>query len=483
MKILLTGANGYIGVRLLPVLLQNKHEVVCLVRDKRRYKENNELEGQVHIITGDLLNEDSLNEIPKDIDAAFYLVHSMGSTDFSKLEELSALNFIKALEQTHCRQIIYLTGIVNDKDLSTHLKSRLNVEDILKSSKIAHTCLRAAIIIGSGSASFEIIRDLTEKLPVMVAPKWLRTLCQPIAIRDVLFYLHGVLNNDEALNKTLDIGGPDILSYKDMLLQYAKVRNLKRWIITVPVLTPRLSSYWLNIVTSVNYRIASSLVDSMRNEVVCRNDEVKYVVPHECLIYEQALKLAFERIEQNSIVSSWKDALNRGYLETTFMDQVKVPQNGTVDYKVKLLLKRSSEEVLENIWSIGGNRGWYYLDWLWNLRGIIDKLIGGVGTRRGRRSDKNLKAGDALDFWRVILADHKNHRLLLYAEMKLPGEAWLEFKIIERPTGKYLTQVATFRPNGLWGRIYWWLMWPFHLFIFNGMAKNLVNYKEKVLSI
>lgn len=480
MKILLTGANGYIGTRLLPVLLENKHEIVCLVRDKRRFQQDNNWENQVEIITGDLLREDSLQEIPKDIDAAYYLVHSMSNTDFSDLEKLSAHHFIKALEKTNCKQIIYLTGIVNDENLSIHLKSRLGVEDILKTSHIAHTYLRAAIIIGSGSASFEIIRDLTEKLPIMIAPKWLKTRCQPIAIRDVLAYLHGVLGNSKAFNKTLDIGGPDILTYKQMLLLYAKERHIKRWIFTVPVLTPRLSSYWLNLVTSVNYSIASSLVESMRNEVVCKDEEIKKIVPHECVSYRTALQLAFEKIEQNSIVSSWRDALNRGFLETSFMDQVKVPQNGTLEYKVKLNFKRDKNEVLQNIWAIGGKRGWYYLDWLWNLRGIIDKLAGGVGTRRGRRSDVSLKAGDAVDFWRVILADKKNARLLLYAEMRLPGEAWLEFKIIDRPTGSILSQIATFRPRGLWGRIYWWILWPFHFFIFNGMALNLVNYKDKV---
>lgn len=481
MKILLTGANGYIGTRLLPVLLARGHEVYCLVRDKRRITDENEISAKTTIITGDLLDRESLNIIPKDIDAAYYLVHSMGnaSNDFKKLEELSANNFINALEQTNCSQIIYLTGIVNDDKLSEHLKSRLSVEHILKSSKIPNTCLRAAIIIGSGSASFEIIRDLTEKLPVMIAPKWLKTRCQPIAIRDVLTYLEGVLGNPKAYHQTFDIGGPDILTYKEMLLGYAKARKLKRYIITVPVLTPRLSSYWLNIVTSVNYNIASSLVESMKNEVICSNEDIKKVVPRKCLTYMEALKLAFVKIEQNSIVSSWRDALNKGYLDTNFMDQVKVPQNGTLAYKVKKEFSKDTEEVLNNIWSIGGKRGWYYLDWLWNLRGLIDKILGGVGTRRGRRSGSKIHAGDALDFWRVILADKNNKRLLLYAEMKLPGEAWLEFKIIERGDKKTLTQIATFRPSGLWGRLYWWLMWPFHLFIFNGMAKNLINFKEK----
>jgi uncharacterized protein YbjT (DUF2867 family) len=480
MNILLTGANGYIGTRLLQTLQGSGHQIYCFVRDKRRLKEENKLGPNVHVVTGDLLKEETLNVFPKEIDAAYYLVHSMGNAnvDFKSLEELSAHNFVTALEKTNCKQTIFLTGIVNDDTLSKHLSSRLSVENILKQSKIPYTFLRAAIIIGSGSASFEIIRDLTEKLPIMVAPKWLRTRCQPIAIRDVLYYLKGVLDNKKALNQTFDIGGPDVLTYKEMLLGYAKARNLKRWIITVPVLTPRLSSYWLNIVTSVNYNIASSLVESMRNEVVCKNDNIKEVVPRRCFTYAEALKLTFIKIEQHAIVSSWRDALNKGYLNTSFMDQVKVPQNGTLSYKVKKNFSKENNLVLDNIWAIGGSRGWYYLDFLWDIRGLIDQFVGGVGTRRGRRSDNLISAGDAIDFWRVILADKKNMRLLLYAEMKLPGEAWLEFKIIERGNQKFLSQVATFRPSGLWGRAYWWLMWPFHLFIFNGMASRLISFKQ-----
>lgn len=478
MKILLTGANGYIGARLLPVLEAAGHEVYCLVRDKRRAKSSLTANKNTHLIVGDLLQAESLTEIPKDIDAAYYLVHSMGNSrsDFKQLEMLSANNFVKALGGTSCKQIIYLTGIVNDEGLSEHLKSRLAVEDIIKESHIAYTFLRAAIIIGSGSASFEIIRDLTEKLPVMVAPKWLHTKCQPIAIRDVLFYLEHILQNEKTFNQTFDIGGPDILTYKNMLLGYAKARNLKRYILTIPVLTPRLSSYWLNIVTSVNYNIASSLVESMRNEVVCHDHRIKEIIPHKCVSYQQALNYAFVKIEQNSIVSSWRDALNKGYLTTNFMDQIEVPQKGTLNYQVKLNFDRNTDDVLSNIWAIGGERGWYYLDWLWGLRGFLDQILGGVGLRRGRRSGNEIIAGDALDFWRVLLADRETKRLLLYAEMRLPGEAWLEFKIVERGAQHYLKQTATFRPSGLWGRAYWWLMWPFHLFIFNGMAKRITNF-------
>jgi uncharacterized protein YbjT (DUF2867 family) len=481
MKILLTGANGYIGTRLLPLLLEDGHDIVCMVRDKRRFAEESDFGDRVKIITGDLLKPETLQEIPEDVDAAYYLVHSMSnsSEDFSDLELTSAKNFVTALKRSHCKQVIYLTGIVNDEDLSKHLTSRLSVETELKASGISFTILRAAIIIGSGSASFEIIRDLTEKLPVMVAPKWVRTLCQPIGIRDVLAYLNGVLLQEQAFNKTFDIGGPNILTYKEMMLQYAKSRKLKRWIITVPVLTPKLSSLWLNLVTSVPYSLARSLVDSMKNEVVCKEDQIKQIVPRECVTYMEALNLAFEKIEQNSIVSSWKDALNRGYLDSTFMDQVKVPLKGTLEYKVKMPFEREPDEVFDNIWGIGGSRGWYYLDWLWSLRGFLDKIFGGVGTRRGRTSNVALQAGDVLDFWRVLLADKKNRRLLLYAEMKVPGEAWLEFKIINFHGKNYLSQIATFRPSGLWGRVYWYAMLPFHLVLFAGMAKQITTFKGK----
>ncbi|MCX2450419.1 SDR family oxidoreductase [Pedobacter sp. PLR] len=479
MKILLTGANGYIGTRLLPVLLAAGHEVVCMVRDKRRFAEASDFGDQVQIISGDLLKPETLVEIPIDITAAYYLVHSMSASEhgFSGLENSAAKNFLKGLKPTQCKQMIYLTGIVNDSGLSEHLSSRLAVEQVLKQSGIPFTILRAAIIIGSGSASFEIIRDLTEKLPVMVAPKWIKTKCQPIGIRDVLRYLSGVLSNDKALCQTFDIGGPDILSYKEMMLQYAEERHLKRFIITLPLLTPRLSSLWLNMVTSVPYTLARSLVDSMKNEVICKENNINSVVPGTCLPYRKTLQLAFEKIEQNSIVSSWKDALNRGYLDTSFMDQVKVPQNGTLKYKVKMPFERNPQEVFENLWSIGGNRGWYYANWLWNLRGFLDKLMGGVGTRRGRTSNTSIHAGDVLDFWRVLLADQQNKRLLLFAEMKVPGEAWLEFKVIEFHGQYFLSQIATFRPSGLWGRIYWYAMFPFHIFIFDGMARRIIEFK------
>jgi len=482
MKVLIAGANGYIGTRLIPILLSKGHTVVCLVRDKRRFHENSDYSDKVTLLQGDLLEQKNIDNFPADIDAAYYLVHSMTQNeDFAKLEAQSAQNFTNELNKTHCRQVIFLSGITNDTGLSKHLLSRRHVEDVLKESNAALTVLRASIIIGSGSASFEIIRDLTEKLPLMTVPRWVNTRCQPVAIRDVLTYLENVLLNEKAFDRNFDIGGPDVLTFKELMLGYAKVRKLKRYIVTIPFLSPKISSYWLYFVTSTSYQLAQSLVDSMKNETIMKDHAIDEVAPHKCLTYEEALKLAFMKIEQNSIVSSWKDALNMGYLHSAFMDQIKVPQNGTLEYKVKLPIAGDAQPVLNNIMAIGGNRGWYYWDWIWGLRGFLDKIVGGVGLRRGRTSNVSVSPGDVIDFWRVLLADKVNKRLLLYAEMKLPGEAWLEFKIIERKDKKILSQIATFRPNGLLGRLYWYSMLPFHLFIFKGMAKQIINYKVLVV--
>ena len=481
-KILLTGATGYIGKRLLPLLLNKGHSVVCLVRDQRRFDFDN-LTGQalenLDIIECDLSRPATLEKLPLSIDAAYYMVHSLDTKDkgFGELENQTAENFIRYADKSNARQIIYLSGIANDKNLSEHLSSRQNVEVILSSRDIPVTVLRAAIIIGSGSASFEIIRDLVEKLPIMIAPKWLHTKCQPIAIRNVLEYLHQVLLNAGTFGKTFDIGGPDILSYKEMLLGYAKVRGLRRWIISVPVLSPRLSSLWLYFVTSTSYMLARNLVDSMKNEVICQNANIRDISPTDLITYREALQLAFVKINQNDIISSWKDALYNKNLDQNFLNHSEVPVHGCLLDKRAYQFSRDPESVLQNIWEIGGDRGWYYGNFLWKIRGYLDKLAGGVGLRRGRRSPVDLKPGDALDFWRVLIADKINKRLLLYAEMKLPGEAWLEFRIKKKGNTHILLQNATFRPLGLWGRIYWYGVLPFHGFIFRGMARRLIEYK------
>jgi uncharacterized protein YbjT (DUF2867 family) len=476
MKILLTGATGYIGKRLLPHLLEAGHSVVCLVRDPRRFSDEHYENKKIEIVKGDLLNEESLSEIPTDIDIAYYFVHSMGasSSHFSELESNAAHNFVTALNKTKAKQIIYLSGIINDEtELSKHLSSRLNVEKILQGAEAETTILRAAIIIGSGSGSFEIIRDLAEKLPIMVTPKWLKTKCQPIAVRNVIDYLLGVIDKKEAFNRVFDIGGPDILTYKQMLHSYAKVRGLKRIIITVPVLTPRLSSYWLYFVTSTNFQLAKSLVDSMKNKVVCEIDGIEKIVKTNLIGYEEAIERAFKMIVSNKVESSWIDSAITGSIEQNFLDKVEVPEYGCLTDERTILYNIDPEEVKNKIWEIGGKNGWYYWNWAWVLRGLLDKIVGGVGLRRGRRSPTELNQGDALDWWRVIFANKQNGRLILYAEMKVPGEAWLELKVDEKKNS--FMQKATFRPNGLLGRLYWYLLLPIHKIIFNGMAKKIIS--------
>jgi uncharacterized protein YbjT (DUF2867 family) len=477
LNILLTGANGYIGRRLLSELAQGNHKVYCLVRDPRRFIVPNGLQKNITVLKGDLLKNESLSEIPKNLDAAYYLVHSMASSKtFQEDEEKSACNFVHTLKNTYAKQIIFLGGISNDVNLSMHLKSRLNVEKILGSGGIPLTVLRAAIIIGSGSASFEILRDLVEKLPVMITPKWVNVKCQPIAIRDVLKYLIGVLLNKDTFNKIFDIGGKDVLTYKEMMLAYAKIRKLKRLLIDVPVLSPKLSSYWLYFVTSTSFQLAKTLVQSLKNEVVCKNDDIRKFLPFETLGYEDALKLALAKIDKDDIASSWIDSAVSGNININFIDNIKVPEYGCVFDKQTIEFTLDPEKVKNNLWHIGGNRGWYYMNWAWGIRGFLDKLVGGVGLRRGRRNPSELLPGDALDFWRVLAADKISGRLLLFAEMKMPGEAWLEFQILNKNNKSYLKQTATFRPKGLLGRLYWYSLLPFHILIFRNMAKGIINY-------
>jgi len=476
MKILLTGANGYIGTRLLPRLIEEGHEVYALVRSRYRIETPQKFQSQLHVIEADLLDPSSLLKIPADIDAAYYLVHSMSySQKFSELEATSAKNFVSRLENTQAKQIIYLSGLSNEEHLSRHLTSRKKVGEILKMGKVPVTILMAGIIIGSGSASFEIIRDLVEKLPVMIAPKWLNNLTQPIAVRDVLTYLTLILGNPTCFNQSFEIGGPDVMSYKELLLKFAQIRGLKRKIFTVPVLTPRLSSYWLFFVTSTSFSLARFLVESLMNNVVCKENRITTLFPRKLLSYEEAVKLAFTRIEEDWVPSSWKDTLSGSTLNPDLSIYVQVPRFGILSDKRTIAFSCPIEQVQKRIWSLGGDRGWSAMNWAWKLRGFLDKLVGGIGLRRGRTHPTRLKVGDALDFWRVLLADEKNRRLLLYAEMKLPGEAWLEFEIIPHETGGILKQTASFRPNGVWGRFYWYSLYPFHALIFSQLAKHIAK--------
>jgi uncharacterized protein YbjT (DUF2867 family) len=471
MKILLTGATGYIAQRLLTVLLDSGNEVICCVRDKARFDTEKYRSSFVTVLEVDFLKPDTLKKIPSDVDAAYYLIHSMSTSkgDFEKMEEAAAINFKNCIQQTKALQVIYLSGIVNEEILSKHLTSRLNVERILGSGSYALTTLRAGIIIGSGSASFEIIRDLVEKLPVMIAPRWLNTRSQPIAVRNVIEFLSGVLANESTYNHNYDIGGPVIMTYKQMLVSFAKIRGLRRWIGIVPVMTPKLSSYWLYFITSTSYSLAQNLVDSMKVEVICKENNLKELLGISPISYEDAIKEAFEKIELNQVPSSWKDALRYNTLNDGIARYAEVPVHGCF-FDYRNIHIHNSDSVLRKIWSIGGRNGWYYADWLWVIRGFIDKLFGGVGLRRGRKNQTEISPGDALDFWRVLIASKKEKRLLLYAEMKLPGEAWLEFRIDNQDV---LHQTATFRPLGLTGRLYWYTVLPFHGLIFRGMIRNI----------
>lgn len=471
MKILLTGSTGYIGKRLLPVLIELGHEVVCCVRDPKRFNPPASLKESITVLKLDLLDEKSLESIPEDIDGAYYLVHSMSSSDdYQSLEETSAINFRNALKKTKVNHVVYLSGIVNEKKLSKHLTSRKNVEIELGKGEYNLTTLRAGIIIGSGSASFEIIRDLVEKLPIMIVPKWVNTKCQPIGVSDVLGFLSQTLFNPKTFNQNFDIGGPDILSYKNILLEFAKARNLKRKIYVVPIMTPKLSSYWLYAVTSTSYKLARSLVDSMKVEVVCRDHQINTILGITTISYKESLRRAFRKIENNEIISSWKDSYSSSGLNFNISDFIKVPTFGCFkDCRTRPIENR--EDCIDKIWSIGGNTGWYYGNWLWKIRGFMDKIFGGVGLRRGRTNPTNINVGDAIDFWRVLYANKEEGRLLLFTEMKLPGEAWLEFKVVDNK----LIQTATFRPLGLAGRLYWYAVFPFHGFIFKGMLKQITD--------
>lgn len=472
MKILLTGATGYIGKRLLPILIAQGHDVFCCVRDKNRFYAPKEIQNKITVIEVDFLEEETLTTIPKDIEAAYYLIHSMSgsATNYDELESISALNFVQRINETNVKQVIYLSGIVNDKSLSKHLSSRKKVEDILQLGSFSLTTLRAGIIVGSGSASFEIIRDLINKLPVMITPRWLNTKCQPIAITDVLEFLTKSLLNPITYNQSFDIGGPDILTYKEMLLAFAEAKKLKRWIFTIPVMTPKLSSYWLYFVTSTSYKLATALVSSMKVEVVCRDTKINSLLDVHPMTYKQALSRALTKVEEDKVASSWKDSLVSGRFKSNISRYIKVPKKDCYIDRRKMQIQ-NREFTIERIWSIGGETGWYYGDWLWNLRGFIDKLYGGVGSRRGRTNQHDIHSGDALDFWRVLYANKEEGKLILFAEMKLPGEAWLEFKIINNT----LYQSATFRPRGIWGKLYWYSVLPFHGFIFNGMLKKLIK--------
>ncbi|MGJ8672254.1 SDR family oxidoreductase [Rubritalea sp.] len=478
MKVLVTGANGYIGLRLIPSLLDAGYEVVAQVRNISRFpmKDFEAWNSMLTLIEGDFLKPESLPEIEvlEGVESAYYLLHSMGAgSHFAERERECAENFIGWLSESGCQQIVYLGGIApRGEKLSEHLSSRMAVADILSASGIDLTTLRASIIVGSGSASFEIIRDLVEKLPVMSTPKWTRTKCQPVAIRNVVNYLLGVIDRgirEECAGRSFDIGGPEVLTYQQMLQGYARVRGLWRIVLPVPFLSPKLSAYWLYFMTATSFPLARALVGSLHIQTTCEDHEIEGIIPQSLLSYDEAIELALSRVAQNRVPSVWYDSMASGKFDARHISNVKVPEHGVLQDKREGEIMAHREDVIQAVWSIGGERGWPSMDWAWHLRGILDKLMGGSGMRRGRRDQWKLRTGDALDFWRVVVADKDAGRLILYAEMKLPGEAWLEFIV----TKDSLKQRAVFRPRGLFGRLYWACTYPFHLIIFPRMLKQL----------
>jgi len=485
--LLVTGANGYIGLRLIQSLLDSGHEITAVIRDKRRFPVSNfgENEARLHIVEADFLNVGTLDNLPGSVDAAYYLIHSMGSGgDFACKEEKCATNFSEVAKTHEWKRIIYLGGLAADEGpLSEHLSSRRRVEEILRSSGVPVAVFRASIIVGSGSASFEIIRDLAEKLPILITPRWVHTRCQPIAIRNVLDYLTAILQHPETAQGSYDIGGPEVMSYLDLIKGYCEVRGLRRIFLPTRLLSPRLSSGWLCLLTSTSFPLARSLVDSLTHETVCHHLHIREIIPLELLTYREAVERALARIAQNHVPSSWIDSLAAGTLSPRLFDAIKVPEHGVLTDSRIMPLTAPRDQVIARIWSIGGSSGWPSMNWAWGLRGIADKLVGGVGIRRGRRHPEDLHAGDSLDFWRVLLADRPKGRLILYAEMKLPGEAWLEFAIVEAAEGGYaLRQTATFRPHGLLGRSYWLAVLPFHWLLFPRMARKLAAGNSKFQS-
>lgn len=474
-KILIAGSTGFIGRRLVYKLLEEGHEVYALSRI-RGVKLNSSRSKSLHHLYGDLTSINTIDNFPEQIDAAYYLVHSMGEKlkDLADSEKQTALNFLELIEKTSCKQIIFLSGLIEEeKGLSPHLTARLTVEKTLQKSKIPCTILRASIVIGSGSASFEIIRDLVEKVSIMTAPSWVNNLCQPIAVRDVLFYLSAVLLKKECFDKTYDIGGPEVLSFKEILLRYAKFRGLTRFIFVIPFLTAKISSYWFVFISSVRFSICSYLVESMKQNSRKLNHSIDEVLPHTCLKYEEALDLAFQKIAQNEVVSTWMDSWDIRLPNSDIDDVIQVPQEGCLNDLQIAPITIPLNEVKKRIFSIGGQTGWYSMNWAWKLRGLIDKCVGGAGLNRGRRDPDKVVPGDSIDFWRVLYVDEEKGQLILYAQMRLPGEAWLEFRIDTEK--KLLLQQATFRPKGYWGRIYWYSCLPFHLIIFRQMSRAIAQ--------
>jgi len=475
--ILVTGATGYVGARLVPRLIEAGYRVRAVGRSLAKLKSRAwALDERVELMAFDILDEQALSKALEGVYAAYYLVHSMNAhnKDFAATDRDAAELMTRLSAQAGIERIVYLGGLGQESaDLSKHLKSRAEVSEILQAGKVPVTTLRAGMVLSSGSTSFEILRYLVERLPLMVTPRWVSTISQPIAIRNVLTYLIECLRVPECANRVLDIGGPDIMPYQRLMEIYAEEAKLpKRWIMPVPVFTPRISSYWIHFITPVPSYIARPLAEGLRNPVVCQNDDIKTLIPQTLLDCRTAIKIALDCIAQQKVESRWTDAGimqpaewlspgDPGWAGGTFYED-----NRVID------VTDSVDAVWYRLTRLGGKTGWYYGNWLWKLRGFLDKLIGGVGLSRGRRSDYELYAGDALDFWRVVEIE-KGKKLFLLAEMKLPGEAILEFFIKEVDGHTQVQQVARFLPHGLLGLLYWWAVSPLHEFVFNGMLRGI----------
>jgi uncharacterized protein YbjT (DUF2867 family) len=472
-RILLTGATGYVGGRLLPLLHAAGWQVRCLARNPRNLA--SKVPEGVEVVPGDVLDEASLPSAMEGVQAAYYLVHSMGASgDFEEQDRVAAENFARAARAAGVERIIYLGGLAKDEsDLSAHLRSRHEVGERLRSLGPPVVEFQASVIIGSGSLSFEMIRALVERLPVMVTPRWVRVTAQPIAIGDVLAYLQAALTVELASRSlVVEIGGPDRVSYGELMREYARQRGLRRLMIPVPLLTPRLSSLWLGLVTPLYARVGRKLVDSLRHPTVVRDDSARRLFPVRPIGVRDAIALALRNEDADFAQTRWSDAQSAAAATGPGWGGRRFG-NRLVDTR-SIRVAASPSQVFASVERIGGARGWPYGNWLWRLRGFMDLLVGGVGMRRGRRDPERLQVGDTLDCWRVE-SFQPGERLRLAAEMKLPGRAWLQFEVRPDGAGSCLRQTATFDPLGLFGLAYWYSVWPLHQGVFEGMLRALAR--------
>ncbi len=484
--IFVAGATGYIGGRLLPRLLEDNYRVRALARAPEKLR-NRPWAGHpnLEIIKGDVLDKTCLENTVKGCRAAYYLVHSMNPEvgDFAFTDRQAAHNMADAAAAAELEQIIYLSGLGDTQGrLSHHLESRSEVGLILRQGPVPVTILRAAMIIGSGSASFEILRYLVDRLPVMITPRWVDTPCQPIGVRNVLHYLLGCLEHPQVVGDTFDIGQPEVTNYRKLMEIYAEEADLpRRWIIPVPVLTPRLSSYWIHLVTPVPAAIARPLAEGLSNPVICHENRITELLPQKLFDARQAIRLALDRIRQQQVETTWANSGAMHPAEWSNPGDPAWAGGSLFEDSRRVVLNGQPEEIWPAVSSIGGEVGYYYADWLWSIRGWIDRLCGGVGLCRGRRSSTELYPGDTIDFWRVI-AVNKPEVLMLSAEMKLPGEAVLSFRLKRLDDNRTeLLQIARFLPRGLFGLLYWYVVMPFHHFVFNGMLRGIAKAADKTI--